>query len=371
MKNITKSIIALFAVFAVACSSDDVEDRPVIEALDGPTLIAPDGGSYVLNIESANNLAERFIWTPANYGQSVAINYEVELDVADGVDEFQAPRSLGSVIGANQLAVSVVTLNTAVIALGGAPLVEGQYVVRVKASVNSTFEAIYSQPVTISITPYQAFVPLQNLYIMGTATEFGFANNAGNTPMFRDAEDQNLFRLRSYFTAGELKLISTLGAWQPQYGAGEGNALAINPGGGTDPNPIVVPADGYYDLEVNLDEMTYSLTSFTYTPATMPTYATVGITGSATPDGWPDNGVQDVTMTNSIFNPHIWKISDIALTVAEAKFRANDAWDVNWGTNSAVSGQATIGGSNIPVTAEGNYDVWFNDLDGRYIFILN
>lgn len=128
MKNIAKSIIALFAVLAVSCSSDDVEDRPVIKAIDGPALIAPDGGSYVLNIESANNLAERFVWTSANFGQSVAINYEVQLDVADGVDEFAEPRSLGSIIGANQLAVSVVSLNTAAIALGGVPLEEKQYV---------------------------------------------------------------------------------------------------------------------------------------------------------------------------------------------------------------------------------------------------
>ena len=172
MKNITKSLIALFAVLAISCSSDDVEDRPIITALDGPTLIAPQGGAYVLNIESADNLAERFVWTSANYGQNVAINYEVQLDVADGTDEFLEPRTLGSVIGANQLAVSVVTLNTAAIALGGEPLVAGEYLVRVKASVNNTFEAIYSEPVSITITPYQAFVPLQNLYILGDSTEF-------------------------------------------------------------------------------------------------------------------------------------------------------------------------------------------------------
>lgn len=364
MKNITKSLIALFAVLAISCSSDDVEDRPVIEALDGPALIAPDGGSYVLNIESANNLAERFMWTPANYGQSVAINYEIELDVADGIDEFQTPRSLGSVIGANQLAVSVVTLNTAAIALGGAPLVEGQYVVRVKASVNSTFEAIYSQPVTISITPFQAFVPMQNLYIVGTATEFGFANNAGNTPMFRDASDQNLFHLRAYFTAGELKLLSTLGAWQPQYGAGEGNALAVNPGDGNDPNPIVVPADGYYDLTVNLEEMTFSLVLFD--AATAPSYTSMGIIGDSTPGGWD----ADTDMTNSSGNQHIWKVTGIALTQAEAKFRTNDAWAENWGGGPATQGVAQFNSSgNIPVAEEGTYNVWFNDLDQRYIFI--
>lgn len=368
MKNITKSILALFAVMAFSCSSDDVEDRPVISAIDGPELVAPTSGSYVLNIESADNLAERFVWTSANFGQDVAINYEIQLDAADGVDEFAEPRSLGSVIGANQLSVSVVTLNTAAIALGGEAELEGQYVVRVKASVNATFEAIYSEPVNISITPYQAFVPLQNLYIMGTATEFGYANNAGNTPMFRDVEDQNLFRLRAHFTAGEIKLLSTLGSWQPQYGAGDGNTLAVNPGGGSDPNPIVVPADGYYDLEVNIDTMTYSLTPFAYDPVAMPTFATVGIIGDATPGGWTD----DTNMTNTTLNPHIWKVNDITITLLKVKFRANDSWNEpgNWGGGTPVSGQLTINAGDFTgVAAEGNYDVWFNDLDRRYIFI--
>ncbi|WP_296142496.1 SusE domain-containing protein [uncultured Flavobacterium sp.] len=369
MKNITKSLIALFAVLAISCSSDDVEDRPVISAIDGPALTAPDGGSYVLNIESAANLAERFIWTSANFGQNVAINYEVQLDAADGVDEFQAPRSLGSVIGANQLAVSVVTLNTAAIALGGTPLVEGQYVVRVKASVNDTFEAIYSEPVTISITPYQAFVPLQNLYIMGDATEFGYANNAGNTPLFRDATDRYKFYYTGYFSAGGIKFLSTLGSWHPQYGSVSAGVLGVSNADGTnEPSPITVATAGYYTLEVNIDLMTYSLVSYDASLAT--TYPTVGITGSATPNGWPDGGIQDVDMVANTTNPHIWKISNIALSVNEAKFRANDSWDVNWGGSTAVSGTASLGGSNIPVTAEGNYDVWFNDLDGRYIFIL-
>lgn len=61
-------------------------------------------------------------------------------------------------------------------------------------------------------------------------------------------------------------------------------------------------------------------------------------------------------------------MSDVALIDGEIKFRANDAWDVNWGSDTALTGLGTMGGPNIPV-AEGTYDIWFNDLDGRYILI--
>lgn len=370
MKNITKSLIALFAVFAISCSSDDVEDRPVISGIDAPVLLAPDDASaYVLTIENASNQAERFVWSAANFGQSVAINYEVELDSLNG--NFSTPRSLGSVIGANQLSVSVVTLNNAVIALGGAPEVESQYKVRVKASVNSSFEAMYSEPITITVTPYQAFVPLQNLYIMGDATEYGYNNNGGNAPLFRDPANQYKYYYTGYFTANGIKLLSTLGSWHPQYGSSSEGVLAVsNADGSNEPGPIMVPAAGYYTLTIDTEAMTYSLVSFDYNPVTLPVYASVGITGSATPEGWPDGGIQDVNMTSSTANPHLWKVTGIVLSAAEAKFRANDAWDVNWGAGTPTSGQATIGGSNIPVAAEGTYNVWFNDLDGRYIFIM-
>lgn len=117
MKNITKSIIALFTVFAVSCTSDDIEDRPVITPVDAPVLLAPESGnSYVLAIENASNQAERFVWSVANFDQDVAITYEVQIDKADG--EFESPASLGSVVGGTQLSVSVETMNNAVSSIG-------------------------------------------------------------------------------------------------------------------------------------------------------------------------------------------------------------------------------------------------------------
>jgi hypothetical protein len=60
MKNITKSIIALFAVVALSCSVEDVQDRPVIEGVDSPVLTAPTAGaSYVL---SANATAQQSVY---------------------------------------------------------------------------------------------------------------------------------------------------------------------------------------------------------------------------------------------------------------------------------------------------------------------
>ena len=58
-----------------------------------------------------------------------------------------------------------------------------------------------------------------------------------------------------------------------------------------------------------------------------------------------------------------------ALKDGEFKFRANNAWDVSWGTNAAFFGTAVQGGDNIPLGAEWTYDVYFNDATGAYTII--
>jgi len=88
----------------------------------------------------------------------------------------------------------------------------------------------------------------------------------------------------------------------------------------------------------------------------------VGIIGSATPGGWSD----DTQMTK--VDDCNWTI-DITLTKAEAKFRANGAWDINWGATDFPSGVGVQNGPNIPVFA-GEYTVNFNSCTGEYSFAV-
>ena len=360
MKKILKnSMIAMLAVFAVSCNVDDVEDRPVVVGIDAPILTAPEeGNAYVLNSDTPDVLAERFMWSAANFGAGIVPQYDIEIDNAG--ENFDTPSVIGATAGATQFAASHNVLNAALLALGATPEVSANFEVRVKAYVGS--QVLYSDAVEMIITPYEGFVPLQHLYVVGTATEFGFENNAGNTPMFRDASNQSLFHLRAYFNNGQLKLLGSIGSWQPQYGTNDGTTLAGSADG--DPGEIIVATAGYYDLTVNLEEMTFSLVAFDATAA--PSYTTMGIIGNSTPGSWDT----DTDMTNSTLNPHIWKVTQIVLTPEEAKFRTNDDWAENWGGGPATQGIAQFNSSgNIPVAEAGSYNVWFNDLDQRYIFI--
>lgn len=69
-----------------------------------------------------------------------------------------------------------------------------------------------------------------------------------------------------------------------------------------------------------------------------------------------DNWGSSVAMTKSAFNPHIWKITYTFTTDGKFKFLA----DTNWIGDSS--------GADIQIKA-GKYDIWFNDIDNRYMLI--
>lgn len=86
----------------------------------------------------------------------------------------------------------------------------------------------------------------------------------------------------------------------------------------------------------------------------------IGIIGSATPKGW----AEDTDMTE--VSPGTFEII-IPLVAGEVKFRADDAWTVNWGGASFPSGVGTQDGPNIPVPA-GLWRVTFVPATGTYNF---
>ena len=101
---------------------------------------------------------------------------------------------------------------------------------------------------------------------------------------------------------------------------------------------------GYYKVDVDLSAKTYTLIPIT----------TIGIIGSASPNGWDS----DVDMTYVPYNAETkelgyWEKKDITLASGEIKFRANDDWAINWGGDVNA---LTQGGGNISVDA-GTYDI--------------
>jgi hypothetical protein len=191
---------------------------------------------------------------------------------------------------------------------------------------------------------------LTSVSIIGSGTPGGWSSD---TPLTKSTTDANVFFGVVTLTAGEAKFRKT-GDWGANWGANtfpSGNGVANG-------SNIPVTAGTYY-VQINIATGEYY-----FGPENRSTpYNDIGIIGSATPGGW-DN---DTNLIKNPSNPYLWS-KKLTLTAGEAKFRANNGWDVNWGTASFPSGVGTAGGDNIPITA-GTYQITFNTLTGEYLFI--
>ena len=330
--------------------SFDVTPYPVtVPVITNPTA----GMSFVLDKDYPDDAALTMLWSDYNtYG--VNVTYTVEV-AKTGSTEFA---TLGTVQNLRVLEITNKTFNDAVLKLGLTANVSASVDMRVTATTKSVGGTInkVSQIVKVNVTPYVAF---KNLFLVGDATAAGWNTDNNNQAIFRDASNINKFYFTGKFGTSMFKLIETLGnnTWQPQWGI-KGGAVANSDGG--DPDPFTVSSAGYYSFEVDILAKTYSITPYS---GAMTTYSSIDIAGNL--NGWSGSTV----LTQSSFDPHQWYIKDLVVSSnGEAKFRANGTWDVNWGAGSEFSGQGTQGGANIPLNA-GTYDVYFNDIDGRYVFV--
>jgi len=339
----------MLAIFAVSCNVDDVEDRPVVAGIDAPVLSAPEEGNvYVLNPDNMDDLAERFVWSKSTFGEGVIPNYDVEIDFAG--ENFDTPVVIGTTAGTLQFAASNNVLNSALLSLGATPFETANFEVRVKAHVGSS--ALYSNVVEMIITPYTTESP--KLYLRGSfleASGYGTGNWAENTmPPYIQGEAYGSTSFEGYIyinqADAEFKLIPNATGFDGDYGdadaSGTSGILSQN-----ELSNIKVAAPGYFWVKANTDA---DIMSYTLTPTQW------GITGSATPNGWPD-GVADHDMTYDA-TEKVWKIT-LALSAGEIKFRANDAWEINYGDANA-DGILGFNESNIQVTTPGTYVIKIN-----------
>ncbi|WP_016988196.1 SusE domain-containing protein [Flavobacterium sp. ACAM 123] len=335
MKNITKSIIALFAVVALSCSVEDVQDRPVIEGVDSPVLTAPtSGAAYVLSPANATAQAERFTWKSANYGGAVEVVYTIEIDKKGNA--FKTPKDLASRKSENQASVSVETMNNAALALNSTPFAPSEFEIRIKSTVGT--EVMVSNVVGIVITPYTTENP--KLWVPGGyAKASGYPNDwdpATSPQLSASAYGKVDFEgFINFNDAGSEYKFTSFPEWKGEYAAGATPGTILASG----PNNLKIPAAGYYLIVVDTEKLTYSATKTAW-----------GIIGDGTPAGWDNSTAMTYDKTTKV-----WTLT-ANLTAKEMKFRANNAWDYNLGDTGA-NGTMEYGGDNIKVPSAGNYTI--------------
>ncbi|MBK8701743.1 MAG: SusF/SusE family outer membrane protein [Saprospiraceae bacterium] len=194
---------------------------------------------------------------------------------------------------------------------------------------------------------FEEAVAFTSIGVIGSATAGGWDTD---TDLTRDANNADLWKGFADLVVGEIKFRANE-AWTVNWGGTAFPSGTAVEGGGN----IAVPTAGKYLITFNTASLEYNFTEI------MP-FTTVGLVGSATAGGWDT----DTDMVQDATDPSLWSL-DTDLVNGEAKFRAENAWTVNWGAKDFPTGTGTQDGPNIPVYY-GNYTVTFNSSTGAYNF---
>lgn len=191
---------------------------------------------------------------------------------------------------------------------------------------------------------FSAYAQIATVGIIGTATPGGWDSD---TDMVQHPDSAHLWTLSIDLVDGLAKFRAD-DAWTINWGS-----TSFPLGVGTQNGPDIPVVGGTYDITFNSNTGEYYFV----------TASDIGILGSATPFGWD----ADVNLFQSDTDTNEYYIT-LDLVAGEAKFRQNDAWDINWGSTDFPSGIGVQGGDNIPIPQSGTYSITFNKSTGAYNF---
>jgi hypothetical protein len=281
----------------------------------------PGGWDVDTDMRLVNAATDKFTWSATLYLQAGDVKFRASDDWATNWGASDFPAGTGVQDGSN------ISIPTA-----------GYYTV--------TFNDV-TGAYTFTALPSAAFT---SIGIIGSGTAGGWDADQNLT---QDATNTHLWTGTFTLTDGEAKFRAN-DAWTNNWG---GATYPAGTGAQDGPN-IPVKAGTYF---VRFNDATGEYTFMAANRATP--YAKLGIIGSATPGGWD----ADTDFVRNPANPYLWS-KLITLTDGEAKFRADDAWTVNWGSSTFPAGSATQDGPNIPVQS-GTYFVTFNSGTGEFTFL--
>ncbi|HNT21284.1 MAG TPA: SusE domain-containing protein [Saprospiraceae bacterium] len=324
----------LFPIIAVSIlvlsSCEKKIDGPYLDFGSDPILFTPaTNASFVLAEENAKNVLTPIIWSKTWFGYPAQVTYEVHLDAAG--NNFREPAILGTVNQPTLNTVTVERLNAILLGRGFEPGKAASLELRVQAKVSNEVNILYSKASKITLTPYKASLNYPKLQVPGSHQGW---NPADNNTVIYSLKSDDKYEGFLYFPANTEFKYTVGPKWDINYGDTGSDGVLDQNG-----DNLKAPDAGYYRLRVDLNDKSHSHTLTHW-----------GLIGSATANGWDAD--QDMTYNAST---GIWMITT-SLKSGEIKFRANDAWGINFGDNGNNL-SLEYDGANIPIGEAGNYEI--------------
>ncbi|MCB0645627.1 MAG: SusE domain-containing protein [Saprospiraceae bacterium] len=327
MKSIYNFFLAGLVFAALSCSNDPVGPTLVNDNIAAPIITAPAANTAITLTEATlNGDFPKFTWSGADYGFPAGVQYTLEADLA--ASDFADPVALGNT-RTNEFGVLNSKINSILLIKNVPDKVLTDVAFRLVAKISDEVPLVYSDPLVLKIAPVKVKVDYPKLQVPGSYQ--GWNPGDPKTVIFSTKNDGK-FEGYAYFGDPNTEFKYTNGpSWDENYGdTGADGTLDRN----GDNLRAVEP--GMYKLNVNINTLAH-----TYVPANW------GIIGSGTPTGWDSD-------TDMVYDPvsGTLKVTLALSEGGEIKFRANDAWDLNFGDDN-TNGSLEYGGANIPVPAGG------------------
>lgn len=347
MKKIKLTLfIAVIGLLFVSCQRDITE--PVISSSPSKSTLADLSFTVAFTVNNADSLI-RFSWSAADFGFASSTSYSVQLSPKN---DFSS--NVATVLTTQKLSgtYKVGDLNTLLLAWNYAIGTAVTVYYRIGASVSSNVATVYTDTKSKSFTPYDAVINYPMVYVPGAYQ--GWSPGAENGRLYSygfNSQYAGILRIKDGTNAASGFKITVNPNWNgPNYG-GTLTKTGNNYSGTLDAsgNDFSVSA-GTYAVVVDINAKTITLTKTD----------DWGIIGDAVPTtGWSSSAPMFYNGQRKM-----WEITT-NLVVGAFKFRANDAWDLNYGSNAA-DGNLQAGGKDIPLATAGNYTIRFDPVKLTY-----
>ncbi|TWI95576.1 uncharacterized protein DUF5019 [Mucilaginibacter frigoritolerans] len=327
-----KKIFFILMAFAMLSSCKKEQKITVAANITAPVISSPTDGTAIAVTAADSSQTLNIKWSKPDYGVSAVVSYFVQVDSLG--NSFKKYVTLGNLTTTTSLSLSYGTLNG--LLLGGLnlnPNVATTVEFRVGSAIYGA-DTVYSKVVKVAVTTLQP----NQLWLPGS-----YENYTPATAQIIPALLTNPTSYEGYVyfsAAGNFKFTPTPAYGPVIYGDGGNGALAKS----SNPNAIVYNNAGVYLIDADITALTYSATYI----------STFGIIGTATPQAWNAS-------TPMTYNPAtgLWTVS-VALVPGALKFRANDAWDINYGPSNANALAGTLIFNDpgaVTITDAGTYTV--------------
>jgi hypothetical protein len=357
MKKHLKILLLFTTALTFFFACDDDARLTVLKPVNFTAAPALSAGEVVITEENKIETLLQVSWEAVVFPVEGPVTYTIQFDTpndtsgANGWAE-AVSRDIGEDLFST--AYSGEELNEIALQLGLEPGQEGSIVIRVQGTMSRN---VFSPARAVQVTPIDIpeIIDYPSLYIAGDFQGW----NIGAPSRISSVNDDGIYEGYIYIPAGgtnEFKLYAQPN-WEPtSYGyESEGKIMVANFAGAN----FVAPSDGYYLFMVDLNEMTYQLIKTSW-----------GMIGAATPGGW-DN---DTPLT---YDPETqtWSVTADMKADGSFKFRANNAWVLDFGKEGNKPGYANhpwkpyVEQPHFTVPSDGNYTITLDlHIPGNYAY---